>query len=110
MARPVIISTSFTQPTILQTKEGKVGWIKWILKLPTPQGVNTETNKQKTNGFGPIEEVMLEVMTEVMSAETAHFKWSEVFFIIVYFDTLTTDGMFSGQRFAILAMFKGILH
>ena len=49
-------------------------------------------------------------MPEVMSAETAHFKWSEVFFIIAYFDTLTTDKMFSGQRLAILTMFKGILH
>ena len=27
---------------------------------------------------------MLEVMPEVMSAETALIKWSEVFFIIVY--------------------------
>ena len=52
---------------------------------------------------------MLEVMTEVMSTENAHFKWSEVFFMIVYFDTLTTDKMFSGQRLAILAMFIGIL-
>ena len=75
MARPVIISTSFTQPTILQTKEGEVGWIKWILRLLTPQCVNTGTNK-KNCGFGPREEVMLEVMPEVMSAETAHFKWS----------------------------------
>ena len=46
------------------------------------QYVNTETNKQKTCGFGP-GEVMLEVMPEVMSAETALIKWGEVFFIIV---------------------------
>ena len=49
-----------------------------------PQYVNTETNKQKSCGFGPGEEVMLEVMPEKMSAETTLIKWSEVFFIIVF--------------------------
>ena len=57
--------------------------MKWILRHPAPQYVNTETNNQKSCGFGPWVEVMLEVMPEVMSAETAHIKWSEVFFIIV---------------------------
>ena len=80
-----MISTSLTQPTLLQPKEGKVGWMKWILRHPVPKYVNTETNKQKSCGFGPWEEVMLEVMQEVMSAETALIKWSEVFFIIVYY-------------------------
>ena len=59
--------------------------MKWILRNPAPQYVNTETNKQKSCGFGPAAEVMLEVMSEVMSAETALNKWSEVFFIIVYY-------------------------
>ena len=71
MARLVMISISLTQPTLLQPKEGKVGWIKWILRHPSPKYVNTETNKQKYCGFGHGEEVMLEVMQEVMSAETA---------------------------------------
>ena len=48
--------------------------MKWILIHPAPQYVNTETNKQKSCGFGPGEEVMLEVMPEVMSAETALIK------------------------------------
>ena len=48
--------------------------MKWILRHPVPKYVNTETNKQKSCGFGPGEEVMLEVMQEVMSAETALFK------------------------------------
>ena len=39
--------------------------------------------KKKSCGFGPAAEVMLEVMQEVLSAETALIKWSEVFFIIV---------------------------
>ena len=34
---------------------------------------------------------MLEVMPEVMSAETALIKWSEVFFLIVY--DLKLDGV-----------------
>ena len=46
----------------------------WILGHPAPQYVNTETNKQKSCGFGPREEVMLEVMPEVMSSETALIK------------------------------------
>ena len=45
--------------------------MKWTLRHPLPHYVNTETNKQKSCGFGPGEEVMLEVMPEVMSAETA---------------------------------------
>ena len=45
--------------------------MKWILRHPAAKYVNTETNKQKSCGFGPGEEVMLEVMQEVMSAETA---------------------------------------
>ena len=49
------------------------------------QNVNTETNKQKYCGFGPRAEVMSEVMPEVMSAENALNKWSEVFFIIVWY-------------------------
>ena len=48
--------------------------MKWILRHPAPQYVNTETNQQKFCGFGPGEEVMLEVMPEVMSAETANIK------------------------------------
>ena len=42
--------------------------------------VNTEKTNKKSCGFSPAAEVML----EVMSAETAINKWSEVFFIIVY--------------------------
>ena len=45
--------------------------MKWILRQAWPQYVKTETNKQKSCGFGPAAEVMLEVMQEVMSAETA---------------------------------------
>ena len=48
--------------------------MKWILRHPMPQDVNTETNKQKSCGFGPGGKVMLEVMTEMMSAETAIIK------------------------------------
>ena len=48
--------------------------MKWILRHPAPQYVNTETNKQKSCGFGPGGEVMLEVMPEVMSAETGPIK------------------------------------
>ena len=51
---------------------------------PAPQYVNTETNKQNSCGFGPGGEVMLEGMPEVMSAETALIKWSEIFFLTVY--------------------------
>ena len=36
--------------------------MKWILGHPAPKYVNTETNKQKSCGFGPGGEVMLEVM------------------------------------------------
>ena len=39
-----------------------------------PQYVNTKTNKQKFYGFDLAAEVMLEVMPEVMSAETALIK------------------------------------
>ena len=59
--------------------------MKWITWKAWPQYVNTKTNKQKSCGFDPAAEVMLEVMPEVMSAETALIKWSEVFFIIVYY-------------------------
>ena len=45
--------------------------MKWILRHSAPHYVNTETNKQKPCGFGHGGEVMLEVMPEVMSAETA---------------------------------------
>ena len=48
--------------------------MKWILRHPSPKYVNTETHKQKNCGFGPGGEVMLEVMPEVMSAETALIK------------------------------------
>ena len=48
--------------------------MKWILRHPVPQNVNTETNKQKSGAFGPEDEVMLEVMPELMSAETALIK------------------------------------
>ena len=48
--------------------------MKWILRHPVPQYVNTETNKQTSCGFGLGGEVMLEEMPEVMSAETALFK------------------------------------
>ena len=48
--------------------------MKWILRHPAPKYVNTETNKEKSCGFGPGGEVMLEVMPEVMSAETALIK------------------------------------
>ena len=41
---------------------------------------------EKSCSFCPAAEVMLEVMPEVMSAETALIKWSEVFFIIVYYN------------------------
>ena len=57
----------------------------WILK---------QTNK-KYCGFGLAAEVMLEVMQEVMSAETVLIKWSEVFFIIVY---CTTKEPFPQQK------------
>ena len=50
--------------------------MKWILRHPTPLYVNTETNEQKSFGVGPGGEVMV----EMMSAETALTKWSEVFF------------------------------
>ena len=45
--------------------------MKWILRNPAPKYEYTETNKQKSYGFGPGEEVMLEVMHEMMLAETA---------------------------------------
>ena len=48
--------------------------MKWILRHPVPKYDNTETNKQKSCGFGPGEEVMLKVMQEVMPAETALIK------------------------------------
>ena len=48
--------------------------MKWISRHPTPLYVNNETKKQKFCGFGPGEEVMLEVMPAVMSAETALIK------------------------------------
>ena len=48
--------------------------MKWILRQAQPQYVNTETNKQKSCGFGLTAHVMLEVMPEVMSAETALIK------------------------------------
>ena len=57
--------------------------MKWIPWKAWPQYVNTKTNKQKSCVFDPTAEVMLEVMPEVMSAETALIKWSEDFFIIV---------------------------
>ena len=57
--------------------------MKWILRHHAPQYVSSETNKQKSCGFGPGGEEMLEVMPEVMSAQTALIKWSEVLFIIV---------------------------
>ena len=37
---------------------------------------------KKSCGFGPAAEVILEVMTEVMSAETSLIKWSKVLFIL----------------------------
>ena len=45
--------------------------MKWILRQAWPQYVKTETNQQKSCGFGPPAEVMIEVMQGVMSAETA---------------------------------------
>ena len=48
--------------------------MKLRLRHPAPQYVNTKANKHKTCGSGPGEEVMLEVMPEVMSAETALIK------------------------------------
>ena len=48
--------------------------MKWILRHPAPQYLNTETNQQKSCGFGSGREVMLKVMPEVMSAETALIK------------------------------------
>ena len=48
--------------------------MKWITRKAWPQCVNNETNKQKSCGFDPAAEVMLEVMPEVMSAETALIK------------------------------------
>ena len=39
-----------------------------------PQYVNTKTNKKTSCGFDRAAEVMLEVMPEVMSAETALIK------------------------------------
>ena len=48
--------------------------MKWILRHPAPQYVNNETNKQKSFGFGLGGEVMLEVMPELISAETALIK------------------------------------
>ena len=45
--------------------------MKWILRQARPQYVNTETNKQKILWLWS---VMLEVMQEVMSAETALMK------------------------------------
>ena len=45
--------------------------MKWIFRQAQPQYVNIKTNKQKSCGFGPSAEVMLEVIPEVMSAETA---------------------------------------
>ena len=65
--------------------------MKWILRHPTPKYVNTETNKQKSCGFGPGEEVMFKVLQEVMSAETALIKESEVFFIIVSYIFVSAD-------------------
>ena len=61
MAGSAIISTSFTQPSHLFVEKGQA----W------PQYVKTQTNKQKSCGFGPAAEVMSEVMPEVISAETA---------------------------------------
>ena len=43
-----------------------------------------QTNKNLC-GFGPAAEVMLEVMPEVISVETAVIEWREVFFIFVYY-------------------------
>jgi hypothetical protein len=60
--------------------------MKWITWKAWPQYVNTKTNKQKSSVFDPVAEVTLEVMPKVMSAETTLIKWSEVFFIIVYYD------------------------
>ena len=48
--------------------------MKWILRQAQPQYINTKTNKTKLCGFRPAAEVMLEVMPEVMSAETAIIK------------------------------------
>ena len=48
--------------------------MNWILRHPAPQYVINETNKQKSCGFALGGEVMLEVMPEVMSAETALIK------------------------------------
>ena len=50
------------------------------------QYVNTKTKKTKISGSGPAAKVMLEVMPEMMPAETAVFKLSEVYFIIVYLE------------------------
>ena len=55
--------------------------MKVILRPGQPQYVNTETNKQKILWLLSAAEVMLKVMAEVISAETAPIKWSEVFFI-----------------------------
>ena len=46
--------------------------MKWILRQAWPQYINTETNKQKA-------EIMLEVMPEVISAETALIKCKDFF-------------------------------
>ena len=46
--------------------------------------VSSEPWNNKSCDFCPAAEVMLEVMPEVMSAETALEKWWEVFFVIVY--------------------------
>ena len=48
--------------------------MKWILKQAWPQSINTKTNKQKSCGFCPKAEVMLEVMPKGMSAETVLIK------------------------------------
>ena len=58
--------------------------MKWILWQAWQQYINTKTNKLKSCGFRPTAEVILEVMPEVMSAETALMKLSEVLIIIVY--------------------------
>ena len=48
--------------------------MKWILRQAWPQYVKTERKIEKSFVFGPAAEVMLEVMQEVMSAETALIK------------------------------------